>query len=216
MAASDPSRLRISDDDRHKVADVLRQAAGEGRIDLEELDERLEATYRAKTYGELVPITADLPAAGGGPTGPRAQPAHAWRPEPSGTRPRYPSSVALMSETRRTGSWLVQDSHTAVAVMGSVVLDLRQAQFETAEVTVNAHALMGEVRVLVGPGATVVVEGTGVMGEYGEQRPKVPFDPAVGGPVVRVRGFALMGSVHVQRRGLPGDGPRRLLGRPRP
>jgi hypothetical protein len=58
------SELRISDEDRHKVAEVLRQAAGEGRIDLEELDERLEATYRAKTYGELVPITVDLPIAG--------------------------------------------------------------------------------------------------------------------------------------------------------
>ncbi len=213
VTPSDPSRLRISDDDRHKVADVLRQAAGEGRIDLDELDERLEATYRAKTYGELVPITADLPVAGGGP---RAQPAPAWRPEPSSTRPRYPSSLALMSETRRTGSWLVQDGHTAVAVMGGVVLDLRQAQFETAEVTVNAYALMGEVKVLVGPGTTVVVEGTGVMGEYSEQRPRVPYDLAAGGPVVRVRGFALMGSVHVQRRALPSEGPRRLRGRGHP
>src|SRR5688500_6145124 len=58
----DPAQLRISDDDRHKVAEVLRTAAGEGRIDLEELDERLDATWSAKTYGDLVPITADLPA----------------------------------------------------------------------------------------------------------------------------------------------------------
>ncbi len=214
VAPADPSRLRISDEDRHKVADVLRQAAGEGRIDLEELDERLEATYHAKTYGDLVPITADLPAAGT-PPGTRPEAASAWHPVPSSGLPRYPSSLALMSETRRTGGWLVEDGHTAVAVMGSVVLDLRQAQFESAELTVNAHALMGEVRVVVGPGTTVVVEGTGVMGEYREQRPRVPFDPAAGGPVVRVRGFALMGSVHVQRRALPSEGPRRLRGRGR-
>ena len=44
MDAQDPSQLRISDDDRHKVAEVLREAAGEGRIDMDELDERLEAT----------------------------------------------------------------------------------------------------------------------------------------------------------------------------
>ena len=56
----DPSMLRISDSDRQKVADVLRDAAGEGRIDLEELDERLELTWGAKTYADLVPITADL------------------------------------------------------------------------------------------------------------------------------------------------------------
>ncbi len=58
----DPSMMRISDSDRHQVAEILRQAAGEGRIDIEELDERLEATYAARTYADLVPITLDLPA----------------------------------------------------------------------------------------------------------------------------------------------------------
>jgi hypothetical protein len=59
-------------------------------------------------------------------------------------------------------------------------------------------------------GTTVVVEGFGVMGEYCEQRAKVPFDPSYGGPVVRLRGMALMASVHVQRRGAPGERRRRL------
>ncbi|GAA2007247.1 DUF1707 SHOCT-like domain-containing protein [Nocardioides kribbensis] len=40
----DPMLLRISDAERHQVAEHLRRAAGEGRLDLEELDERLEAT----------------------------------------------------------------------------------------------------------------------------------------------------------------------------
>src|ERR1700709_2376298 len=71
----DASELRISDEDRHKVAEILREAAGEGRIDLEELDERLEATHAAKTYADRVPITLDLPAHRGqeaGLTRPRA------------------------------------------------------------------------------------------------------------------------------------------------
>src|ERR687894_2167434 len=58
----DPAQLRISDADRHQVAEILREAAGEGRLDLDELDERLEATYAARTYADLVPITFDLPA----------------------------------------------------------------------------------------------------------------------------------------------------------
>ena len=41
---ADPARLRISDTERHQVAEILREAAGEGRLDLEELDQRLEAT----------------------------------------------------------------------------------------------------------------------------------------------------------------------------
>ena len=44
------------------MAEVLREAAGEGRIDLDELDERLDATFAARTYADLVPITLDLPA----------------------------------------------------------------------------------------------------------------------------------------------------------
>jgi hypothetical protein len=198
--------MRISDEDRHKVAEVLRQAAGEGRIDLQELDERLEATFAAKTYGELVPITVDLPVAGHRvprPTGPAPR-------VPVGPVPRYGTSVAVMSETKRTGSWLVEDGASAFALMGSVVLDMREAHFAAGEVTVNASALMGEVKVIVNAGTTVVVEGVGVMGEYTEHRPKVEAQP--GGPVLRLRGLALMGSVNVQRKGPPRD-VRRLLGR---
>src|SRR6478672_4084703 len=65
MDTPDPSQLRISDQDRHHVAEILREAAGEGRIDLDELDERLDATYAARTYADLVPITRDLPDGGG-------------------------------------------------------------------------------------------------------------------------------------------------------
>src|SRR3954447_3580989 len=123
----DPSRLRISDADRHKVAEVLRQAAGEGRIDLDELDQRLEATYQAQTYGELGPITADLPVAG-------AARAVVPRPvvRPAGpAAPEYASSVAIMSETKRLGAWRVGQTHAAFTVMGSVTLDLREAVFES-------------------------------------------------------------------------------------
>ena len=66
---------------------------------------------------------------------------------------------------------------------------------------------------LVDAATTVVVEGTGVMGEYSEQRARVPFDAEQGGPVVRVRGFALMGSVHVQRKGPPGESFKRKRSR---
>jgi hypothetical protein len=209
----DASSLRISDEDRHRVAEVLRQAAGEGRLDLDELDERLEAAYAAKTYGELVPITMDLPLAGtAGVSVPHPAPRPA-APTPAGPVPRFSGSVAVMSETKRVGPWVVQDGHTAFALMGGVVLDLREARFEGREVTINANAVMGEVKVIVNAGTSVVVEGIGVMGEFTEQRAKVPFDPALGGPVVRVRGLALMGSVNVQRKGPPGDGLRRRLGR---
>ncbi|MGH3479420.1 MAG: DUF1707 SHOCT-like domain-containing protein, partial [Nocardioidaceae bacterium] len=54
-------RRRVSDLEREEAADVLREAAGEGRLSYVELEDRLEQAYGAKTYGELVKVTADLP-----------------------------------------------------------------------------------------------------------------------------------------------------------
>jgi hypothetical protein len=200
----DPSGLRISDSDRHKVAEVLREAAGDGRIDLAELDERLEAAYSAKTYGELVPITADLPAHAG------SHPAPALTGGPVGRS--HPSSVAVMSETKRQGSWLVGDTHSAFALMGSVTLDLREAQFAGHEVVITASAIMAEVKVVVNAETAVIVDGVAIMGEFKEQRPKTDPRLTPQSPVVRVKGLALMGTVNVQRRARPDQARLRLRG----
>jgi len=53
--------LRASDADREQVAERLRHATGEGRLLAEELEERLEAVFSARTYGELDAVVADLP-----------------------------------------------------------------------------------------------------------------------------------------------------------
>jgi hypothetical protein len=53
--------LRASDEDRDQIAERLRKATGEGRLLAEELEERLEATFGARTYGELDAVVADLP-----------------------------------------------------------------------------------------------------------------------------------------------------------
>jgi uncharacterized protein DUF1707 len=56
------SALRASDEDRERVADRLRHAAGEGRLLTEELEERIGAVFSARTYGELDAVVSDLPA----------------------------------------------------------------------------------------------------------------------------------------------------------
>jgi hypothetical protein len=58
MAAPDH---RASDAEREAAADRLRVAAGDGRLDPEELEQRLEAAYGARTVGELTELTRDLP-----------------------------------------------------------------------------------------------------------------------------------------------------------
>ncbi len=207
----DPARLRISDDDRHAVAEVLRHAAGEGRIDLEELDERLEAAYAAKTYGDLVPITADLPAAGATPR-PVVQPATPRPPAPTGG-PTYTSSFAVMSDCSRRGVWEVPAKHNVFTLMGGVTLDLREARLTARETTIEAYAIMAGVDIVVNPWTRVVVEGIGIMGDFSEARSKVEAELTPDSPVVRVRGLALMAGVSVKRKAMPGERPRLLRGR---
>jgi hypothetical protein len=79
-------------------------------------------------------------------------------------------------------------------------------------VVINASAIMGEVKVVVNAATVVVVEGIGVMGEYKQQRDKVPVETTADSPVVRLKGLSLMGSVVVQRKGAPGQNMRKRLG----
>lgn len=58
----EPNAMRAGNEDREKVVARLNSAFAEGRLDVAELDERVASAYRAKTMGELVPLTADLPA----------------------------------------------------------------------------------------------------------------------------------------------------------
>jgi len=202
----DPSLLRISDNDRQKVAEVLRVAAGDGRIDLEELDERLELAWGAKTYADLVPITADLHLAT------HAQPASAPVPRPSNVPAvGHTSSTAIMSECKRQGVWQVPEHHSAFALMGSVVIDLRQAQLSAHHTQINASSIMGEVKIVVPAHIHVVVDGTPIMGEYGQGKDKTPAQVGPDSPTVRVRGMALMGSVTVVRLPPPGT-PKKIIG----
>jgi len=201
---NDPTQLRVSDGDRHKVAEILREAAGEGRIDFEELDERLEATYAAKTYADLVPITVDLPAhEPGTPPAPQRQVLPATD--------THSSSWAVMGECKRQGAWLVPADHTAFTMMGSVTLDLRAATFAERDITITANAIMGEVSIIVDAGTQVVVSGVPIMGEFHQAKDKVTPQLGPDSPVVRVKGFALMASVSVQRQPPPGT-PKRLRG----
>ena len=203
MDTPDPSQLRISDQDRHQVAEVLREAAGEGRIDLDELDQRLDATYAARTYADLVPITLDLPTAP--TTKVPIRPAAAPSPSPVVPGPAEERHLAILSGLSRKGVWVVPQQMTVVAFMGGADLDLRRAQFAAREVTITINAIMGGADIKVNPHTHVIMEGVGIMGGYEGPSDRVPPELDENSPVVRIRGFAFMGGVSVSRKPAPGD-----------
>lgn len=185
--------IRVGDAERHQVAEILRQAAGEGRLDLDELDERLGLALTAKTHADLVPLTRDLPVSAAS-----SQLAGPWvgsrlAPQPI-ERERH---AAIMSGFTRRGVWTVPRELQVAAVMGGADLDLREAVWSGNECVITVFAFWGGLNVVVGPEVDVRMEGAGIMGGFDG-----PSGGALvpGGPVLRVRGVAIMGGVSVQRK----------------
>jgi Domain of unknown function (DUF1707) len=86
--AAGRGRLRASHADREQVIDVLKVAYVQGRLALDELDERVGRTLGALTYDDLAAITGDIPWGVARPRPPRRPPAAA----PAATLP--PASAA--------------------------------------------------------------------------------------------------------------------------
>ena len=194
-----PEQRRASHADREHVADRLREAAGDGRLSIDELDERLDAAFAARTYAELDVLTSDLPDQPGLPARAPSPPARA-----SGVPHRVTGregrrwSFAMMSGTTRSGRWALARAHNAVAVMGGVDLDLRGAELESPEVVIRAFALMGGVDIVVPEDCVLDASGFGLMGGFDHS--DKAGEPPTGAPVVKVRGFAFMGGIDVVRR----------------
>ena len=204
-----PEGMRASDADREHVAEALREAAAVGRIDLEELDQRLDQVFSAKTYAELAPITADIPS-----PGTTRGPVATSRAESFGIKGHgdaaWNLAVGIMGAFVRKGEWDVPPEMTAVAIMGGGEIDLREARFTQDGVTIHAVAIMGGIQITVPEDADVHVSGIGIMGGF-DASPAGRGSP--GGPRIVINGFAFWGGVGVVRK--PADGERDALGRRR-
>jgi hypothetical protein len=195
--------MRAADSDRDRVAEALREAAAEGRLSLEELDERLGLAYAAKTYAELAPITADLPSSGDdGRAGLAASTGRSGTVKRLGGQGAGTMAIAILGGFVRKGDWVAPPELNAVAILGGGEIDLRDAQFTERTVTINAVTIMGGIQITVPEDADVQVNGIGIMGGFdhsaaGAGRP--------GGPRIVINGLAFWGGVQVQR--LPSDRP---------
>jgi hypothetical protein len=189
--------LRASDADRDRTGELLRAAAGEGRLTLDELDERLHAAYTARTYAELAAVTEDLPSGTTAVAGTAVVTSGVAGHLPG--RPRG-SRIALsvMGGFSRRGAWTVPRRLAAISVMGGGTLDLRQARFTDGEATINVLAIMGGIDITVPEDAEVRVHGAGILGGFGGRRASGPGRS--GAPRIVINGLGIMGGVSVKRR----------------
>jgi len=179
---SDPQEVRASDAEREAVVELLREASVDGRLTLAELTDRTGAAYTATTQAELALLTQDLPAPVPAPAAPQPGRKRRW-------------FVGIMGDTKRRGTWRIDQELGAVAVMGDVLLDLREAEVRTDLVEILAVSVMGDIKIIVPDGVTVDLDGMAIMGDK-----RVDVQEAQQGtsaPVVRVHAYAVMGDVKV-------------------
>ncbi|MEU7090638.1 DUF1707 SHOCT-like domain-containing protein [Kitasatospora aureofaciens] len=174
---------RAGDADREAVADRLRSAAGEGRIDLGELEERLDRAYAAKTYGELDTLVADL---GGRPA------------DGADSGDDVLVLKPKLANIRQSGRWTVPSRIVAECRMMHVEVDFTEAVCPHREVTVEATCGAGHIRLVVPAGWGVRVDGSSTNTGHIVNKATEAAEP--GAPTVAVVGHPRSGLIKIKQR----------------
>jgi len=190
--------LRASDADRERAVLTLGRAAGDGRLDVEELEERLQLAYAARTHSELARLLADV---GGAIEGDLAQ---ARAPAPTSRARVGPAGVdgtswivSIMGGNQRTGRWRVAERCNVVNFMGGAELDLHDVELSDHVTVVNVYTLMGGFEIRVPDGVDVQISKFAFMG--GHEVKLGSEQPPPGAPLIRIRLWTMMGGGEVRR-----------------
>jgi hypothetical protein len=178
-----PPQVRMSDADREKVAERLRRALDEGRLTLEEFDQRLTGVLAARTFVEVEPLVSDLP---GGQVFP-----------PVLERAELRTTAASL---KRRGRWVVARRLQVTARAGSVTLDFTDAVIAHQVVEIDLNVSAGSTTLVVPQGASVDVDNVELIAGSARVRgvPTLPF----AGPELHfvVRGKQRAGSLIVRHQ----------------
>ncbi len=178
----EPPAIRASDGEREAVVARLQTAAGEGRLTLDELADRLDRALSAVTRAELEPLATDLPE------------------QPATSAPQARRwIVGIMGGGDHGGRWRIASRCTVVNLMGGADLDLTDAIVDGSETEIRVFSLMGGSDIVVPDGVHVELSGFAFMGGN-DLRLEGKAPPPPGAPVVRVRAYSVMGGTDVKLR----------------
>jgi hypothetical protein len=199
-----PTTLRVA---RDTTIDTLCQRFAEETLTMAELERRLEKARSARSRAELDALLADLQPKAVVVAGEEQarQKAPATRPATRPARDARPDhgdgtghlAFAIMAGTTRKGQWKPTSNVTAVAIMGGVELDFRDAVLEPGGTEINCFAFWGGVEIIVPPDVNVESQGFAFMGGF-EQSSNIETRATEDAPTIRVNGFALMGGVDIK------------------
>lgn len=214
-------QLRIGDAERDRVAEVLREAVAEGRLTLDELEDRLEAALAARTFADLDPLVADLPG-----ELPSATATAAAAPAVEARRgPGWSAEDPLVldpgwTSLTRTGAWDVPPYLRVHGGHGALRLDLLEAAARAATIDVEVTGGSGSITLVVPD--TWAVDRDRLQNRWGTAWIRVGSRPGPGGVLLVLHGTVGFSALIVQhagwfrrrrlaraRQALPGPEPRR-------
>ena len=201
------------DEAREKAIDLLSECFAQDRITMEDFERRVTLVQEAGSLPELGKALERLRGraqgavqAGAVQAGDLAAVARMGADLPAGRIRPTDRAVAVFSETKRSGPWIPARRNTVAAVMGSMVLDLREALLGPGETLFTVTAVMSSVEVVVPPGLHIECSGSAILGSF-EQRGTRSVLPLGDMPLVRIDGFAVLSSVEIEYRH-PGESKR--------
>ena len=186
---------------RGRAVDVLSAHFAHDGMTVEELDRRLDRVYAARSVPELETLVQDIPQ------GSRALARHSaavatwddhdeeFHPEAAAESERI---LAIMSETRRNGLWVVPRRLEVASIMSETVLDMRQASLHAGVTDIDITGIMTKVTIIVPPGVRVSNRVFAFMGAARDRTVRDP-DAGAGAPLIRVNGWAVMAEVLIRR-----------------
>ncbi|MFD5703147.1 DUF1707 SHOCT-like domain-containing protein [Streptomyces lasiicapitis] len=170
--------LRATEADREAVVERLQEAAADGRLGFEELDERLGLALSATTHGDLVPLTADLTPA---------------------VLPSTAEPLVLDGGSHglsRTGRWQVPPHITVHGGSGGATVDFTETECVLSEVGVEAHGDKGGVTLVVPD--SWAVDSDEVDPGFGGVTNRTTAGHLPGSPLIRLTGTGGSGGLYVR------------------
>lgn len=178
--------LRVSHADRDRVAEQLQVAAGDGRLTMDELDERLERALNARTGSELEVLVRDLPAAASA----------------GGLAPAEAKDLVTIDVTsgnaQRQGRWVVPRAMNLKVRSGNIKIDLTEAIISQPLLQIRAEVRSGNVTIVTRPGIEVVMDEVSV--RSGNTKVRTPRSEAPVPTFLRVEVSGSVGSGNIKAR----------------
>jgi len=187
--------------ERERTIQALCAHYASDHLTTQELELRFDRAYEAHDANELRTLLINLPTLP--PMVAAPAPFYSMAPDRGSGAVALPEKryLAMMSEVKKAGTWMVSPRTVATAIMGTIRLDLREALLPGTDIEIEVTAVMAEIIIIVPPGLRLECDGFAFMGEFESHNTDTERRDS---PLVRIHGSCVMGAVRVQMR-LPGE-----------